>query len=122
MVWVPDGTFVMGSDHHYPEEAPAHRVRVDGFWIDRCTVTNDEFAAFAAGHGYEVAYDGLTLEVTNPASAAFDPAEHWDYDDPNRALSVRLTAAAWRSLARSIAFCVPPTLSSAFCVSSAVMS
>ena len=30
----------MGSDHHYPEEAPAHRVTVDGFWIDRCAVTN----------------------------------------------------------------------------------
>ena len=25
MVWVPEGSFVMGSDHHYPEEAPAHR-------------------------------------------------------------------------------------------------
>ena len=25
----------MGSDRHYPEEAPAHRVTVDGFWIDR---------------------------------------------------------------------------------------
>ena len=25
---------VMGSDEHYPEEAPAHSVAVDGFWID----------------------------------------------------------------------------------------
>jgi formylglycine-generating enzyme required for sulfatase activity len=24
MVWVPGGTFTMGSDGHYPEEAPAH--------------------------------------------------------------------------------------------------
>jgi formylglycine-generating enzyme required for sulfatase activity len=28
----------MGSDHHYPDEAPAHRVSVGGFWIDRHTV------------------------------------------------------------------------------------
>ena len=28
MVWVPGGTFTMGSNHHYPEEAPAHRVTV----------------------------------------------------------------------------------------------
>ena len=35
MVRIPGGTFLMGSDEHYPEEAPAHRVRVDGFWIDR---------------------------------------------------------------------------------------
>ena len=31
MVWVPGGTFVMGSDRHYPEEAPAHRVTVSNF-------------------------------------------------------------------------------------------
>ena len=40
MVWIPGGEFLMGSDRHYPEEAPAHRVRVDGFWMDRFTVTN----------------------------------------------------------------------------------
>ena len=32
---IPGGNFRMGSDRHYPEEAPAHRVTVDGFWIDR---------------------------------------------------------------------------------------
>ena len=35
MLWIPGGTFAMGSDDHYPEEAPVHRVTVDGFWIDR---------------------------------------------------------------------------------------
>ncbi|TGS36244.1 formylglycine-generating enzyme family protein, partial [Mesorhizobium sp. M1D.F.Ca.ET.184.01.1.1] len=40
MIWIPGGEFLMGSDRHYPEEAPAHRVRVRGFWIDPCTVTN----------------------------------------------------------------------------------
>ena len=34
------GSFTMGSDGHYPEEAPAHRVAVDAFWIDRRQVTN----------------------------------------------------------------------------------
>jgi len=33
MVFVPGGTFRMGSDKHYPEEAPAHKVTVDG--LDR---------------------------------------------------------------------------------------
>src|SRR5689334_390178 len=52
MVWIPGGTFRMGSDRHYPEEAPAHEVRVDGFWMDAHTVTNEEFRRFvdATGH------------------------------------------------------------------------
>jgi formylglycine-generating enzyme required for sulfatase activity len=40
LVWIPGGTFRMGSDRHYAEEAPVHRVTVDGFWIDRSPVTN----------------------------------------------------------------------------------
>jgi formylglycine-generating enzyme required for sulfatase activity len=42
----------MGSDRHYPEERPAHRVTVDGFWMDRGPVTNDRFARFVAETGY----------------------------------------------------------------------
>ena len=34
MVRIPGGTFRMGSDRHYPEEAPVHRVSVGAFWID----------------------------------------------------------------------------------------
>src|SRR5689334_6553522 len=52
MAWVPGSTYMMGSDHHYPEEAPAHPVRVDGFWIDEAPVTNGQFLTFvnATGH------------------------------------------------------------------------
>jgi formylglycine-generating enzyme required for sulfatase activity len=52
MVWVPGGSFRMGSDRHYPEEAPVHRVTVDGFWIDRTPVTNAEFLRFIRATGY----------------------------------------------------------------------
>ena len=52
MVWIPGGTFRMGSDHHYPEEAPVHRVTVDGFWIDRTPVTNRQFKAFVKATGH----------------------------------------------------------------------
>ena len=48
MVWIDGGTFRMGSDRHYPEEAPVHRVTVDGFWIDRTPVTNRQFQEFVA--------------------------------------------------------------------------
>ena len=49
MVRIPGGTFRMGSNDHYPEEAPVHRVTVDGFWIDRTPVTNRQFKAIRQG-------------------------------------------------------------------------
>jgi len=52
MIWVPGGTSWMGSNEHYPEEAPTHRVSLDGFWIDTTPVTNAAFAAFVAATGY----------------------------------------------------------------------
>lgn len=53
MVWVPGATFRMGSDQHYPEEAPARRVSVDGFWMDVTPVTNAQFARFVEETGYK---------------------------------------------------------------------
>ena len=52
MAWIPGGTFLMGSDRHYPEERPAQRVSVGGFWMDRTAVTNAQFAAFVAATGH----------------------------------------------------------------------
>ncbi len=52
MLWIPGGTFPMGSDKHYPEERPVHRVTVDGFWMDRTPVTNERFARFVEETGH----------------------------------------------------------------------
>jgi formylglycine-generating enzyme required for sulfatase activity len=80
MVWVPGGTFLMGSDHHYPEEAPAHQVTVDGFWIDQHPVANAEFARPVRSTGHvtvaELApdpadYPGALPELLVPASTVF---------------------------------------------------
>jgi formylglycine-generating enzyme required for sulfatase activity len=46
VAFIPGGTFRMGSDEHYPEEAPTHQVTVEGFWIDRTPVTNRQFRKF----------------------------------------------------------------------------
>ena len=42
----------MGSDKHYPKEAPVHRVTVDGFFIDRTPVTNRQFKEFVRATGH----------------------------------------------------------------------
>jgi formylglycine-generating enzyme len=54
MVWIPGGEFTMGTDdvRSFPNERPAHRVRVDGFWMDDHDVTNAEFARFIEATGY----------------------------------------------------------------------
>lgn len=68
MRWVSGGTFVMGSDTHYPEEAPAHPVRVDGFWIDETPVTNRKFMEFVKATGY------VTMAEKAPDPAAYPGA------------------------------------------------
>lgn len=54
MAWIPGGGFAMGSDlpNTNNTERPVHQVRVSGFWMDRCEVTNAKFAAFVAATGY----------------------------------------------------------------------
>jgi formylglycine-generating enzyme len=54
MVWIPGGEFTMGTDAEmgWPEEKPAHRVRVDGFWMDETDVTNAQFRRFVEATGY----------------------------------------------------------------------
>lgn len=52
MIWIPGGSFQMGSDRHYPEEAPAQRVEVEGFWMDRAPVSNAQFQRFVKATGH----------------------------------------------------------------------
>jgi len=54
MVWIPGGEFTMGTDGPIGrnDERPAHRVRVDGFWMDQAEVTNRQFERFVEATGY----------------------------------------------------------------------
>src|SRR5215472_4440831 len=85
MVSIPGGSFVMGSDAHYAEEAPAHRVTVDAFSIDRTAVTNDDFARFVTATGYVTSaerapraedYPGAKPEMLVPSSVVFRQPKH----------------------------------------------
>ena len=52
MAWIPGGTFTMGCEDFYPEEAPVHEAEVEGFWIDEHPVTVAEFRRFAKATGH----------------------------------------------------------------------
>ncbi|MCA0302285.1 MAG: formylglycine-generating enzyme family protein [Proteobacteria bacterium] len=85
MVWIPGGTFRMGSDEHYPEEAPAHDVTVDGFWLDATPVTNAQFRAFVEATGHvtwaEIPpdpkdYPGAIPRMLKAGGLVFTPPKH----------------------------------------------
>ena len=52
MIWIPGGTFLMGSNAFYREERPVRRESVHGFWMDSRPVTNVEFGRFVSATGY----------------------------------------------------------------------
>lgn len=98
MTWVPGGTFTMGSERFYPEEAPLRRVSVHGFWMDTTPVTNRQFADFVAATGHvsvaEIApdpadYPDMPAEMAAPGSLVFhkssmpvdmsDPSNWWRF-------------------------------------------
>lgn len=85
MVWIPGGTFLMGSNNHYPEEAPVHTVQVDGFWMDKYPVTNARFQEFVEQTGYvtyaerpldPAMYPGADPAMLIPGSMVFRKARH----------------------------------------------
>ena len=108
-VWVPAGTFTMGSGDDElalvraaspPEwvaravsrEAPAHRVRLSrGFWIDEGEVTNAEFDRFVRDGGYGRrdlwSADGLAWLAGQDRSALPAPCLGTDPDMPRRCVS-----------------------------------
>ena len=105
LIRIPGGTFRMGSDKHYPEEAPAHRVTVDSFWIDRTPVTNREFRKFVNDTGYvtfaEIApdpkdYPGALPHMLKAGSLVFTrPKDPVDLRDWSRWWNFKF-GAHWR--------------------------
>jgi formylglycine-generating enzyme len=95
MVWILSGEFTMGTDDSKSmhNERPAHRVRVDGFWMDEHDVTNAEFERFVEATGYvttaerKVDWEQLKLQRRPgtprpdesrlaPGSLVFTPPDH----------------------------------------------
>ncbi|MBO9203889.1 MULTISPECIES: formylglycine-generating enzyme family protein [Niastella] len=84
MVFIPGGKFMMGSNNFYPEEKPVHAVTVDGFWLDKYTVTNEEYKKFVDETGYITVaerplkaedYPGAKPEMLVPGALVFKKAK-----------------------------------------------
>lgn len=87
MLALAGGDFVMGSDHHYPEEKPARVVRVASFALDRHAVTNAQFAAFVTGTGHVTTAErpgpdggapgSMVFRMTDGPVSLLDPSQWW---------------------------------------------
>jgi sulfatase modifying factor 1 len=82
LVWVPGGTFSMGSNVHYREESPVREVQVEGLLVAATTVTNDAYARFVEETGYVTVaersldpadFPGAPAENLVPGSMVFVP-------------------------------------------------
>jgi len=82
MVWIPGGAFWMGATNGNPDERPAHRVVVKGFWMDNTEVTNERFEKFVRATRYVTIaerkpdpkeFPGATPELLVPGSVVFNP-------------------------------------------------
>jgi formylglycine-generating enzyme required for sulfatase activity len=86
MVWIAGGTFWMGCEGcGMPDALPAHRVSVDGFWMDRTPVTNAEFERFVNATGFVTVaerqldpadFSGVPQDKLVPGSAVFHATSH----------------------------------------------
>jgi len=82
MIFIPGGTFTIGSDSHYPSEISASDVTVDSFCIDRHEINNAEFRKFINATGYKTIaerpltkeqFPELSDEQLQPGSIVFQP-------------------------------------------------
>ena len=63
MMYIPGGTFTMGSPSTSSNAYPPHEVNLDAYWMDKYEVSNDQYAAFLNANGNQSEGDG-TISVT----------------------------------------------------------
>lgn len=82
MVWIPSGSFYMGTTNGNPDEMPQHLVTLQGFWMDKYEVTNEQFEKFTKATGYITVaerkpdpkdFPGADPEALVPGSVVFAP-------------------------------------------------
>jgi formylglycine-generating enzyme required for sulfatase activity len=81
MVWIPGGILVQGAvvqdEMAMGHEKPAHKVTVDGFFMDITEVTNAQFSKFAKATGYQtIAERAIDWEEMKQQLPAGTPKPH----------------------------------------------
>jgi formylglycine-generating enzyme len=72
MVLIPGGTFWMGcKDATLSDALPVHRVTLNGFWLDKTEVTNEQFEHFVRQTGYITYAERQTIAGVEPGSLVF---------------------------------------------------
>jgi formylglycine-generating enzyme required for sulfatase activity len=76
-VWIPGGSFVMGSSKKrgqpnydreaFDDELPAHRVQLTGFWMSVYPVTNEQYTRFVTETGHEAPNSFSDRRFNDPA-------------------------------------------------------
>jgi formylglycine-generating enzyme required for sulfatase activity len=106
MVWIPSGTFRMGSDDPaFPDAKPVHNVTITGFWMDEHEVTNAEFEKFVRETKYQTIaeqsinpadFPGVPIESLVPGSGVFTPTSGpVSFDEPLQWWRY-VSGASWR--------------------------
>ncbi len=84
LVFVPAGSFQMGSDSGYSDESPVHKVTLDAFWIDQTEVTNAMFQKFVKAMNYQTdAEKSGSGEVFNTSSKNWEDTKGADWQHPH---------------------------------------
>ena len=105
MMWIPSGSFMMGSKDGQPDEQPVHSVTLDGFWMDKTEVTNEQFKKFVEATGYITIaerkpdpkdFPGADPALLVPGSVTFSPPAEDPGLDNHYAWWKYLPGANWR--------------------------
>ncbi|MEJ7694276.1 SUMF1/EgtB/PvdO family nonheme iron enzyme, partial [Daejeonella sp.] len=107
MVWIPPGTFDMGSnDPAFADAQPIHKVNLKGFWMDEHEVTNAEYERFVKATKYQTVaeqpinpadFPGVPVENLVPGSGVFTPtAQPVSYENPLQWWAY-VHGASWRN-------------------------
>ncbi len=102
MVYIPGGTFQMGTTSGRTPEGPVHEVTVGPFWMDQYEVTVEEFARFvgATGHVTVAEQAGISKRF-DVASGQWEDVKGTDWRHPDGPDSVArprepVTQVSWQ--------------------------